>query len=136
MLVILREICTCLTFSCLFSLSVYFTISATTTPEPPRMSYIMPCTCLTNITVTITNLTREEDIILVLIESTRIDVSNTSLNVYRHKSRDDPRRSSTLIGYGVVAFMSLVFGLMFCLDILTFYQQGGIFKSRTSKYAT
>jgi len=73
-----------------------------------------------------TDITDEEEIVAILIEKTKINVWNTTKYVYRLKSRDDPRQSSTLIGYGCVGFLCVIFALMFCLDVITIYQQGHI----------
>jgi len=86
-----------------------------TTPAPERL-YIMPCLCTSGINRTFTNMT-QEDIIAYLIQETKIDTRNTTLNLNKLKCRSDPRPSSKAIGLICSAVLGSLLGLIVLSDI-------------------
>jgi len=61
----------------------------------------------------------QDQIIAYLIKETAIQANETSLSLYKLKSRSDPRASSFVIGLVGIGIMGGVFGTLILADIPT-----------------
>jgi len=59
----------------------------------------------------------QDQIIAYLIAETAIQANQTSQNLYKLKSRSDPRASSLVIGMVGTGIISGIFGVVFLTDI-------------------
>ena len=91
-------------------------ITSAVTPSNLSRIYIMACICYTN--KTFVGMT-EEEIILHLIEDTKIDVKNTSRAKSKLICRKDTRESSKIMGATGACVLSTVLGVVIVSDLIT-----------------
>jgi len=82
--------------------------------------YIMPCICYNSSYRTFTNMT-QDDILAYLVRETSIQANQTTRNIYKLKSRSDPRPSSAYIGLVTSVVMGSLLVLVVISDIPKVY---------------